>query len=457
MRTMTQEFLDACEVHSPSRLQSVLDAGLDVRAPINGLTPVNLLLEMYFRSDAFPACLAVLLHAGATLDDPRLQSVLLNDPVQLTDDLARDPTLLVHRTSLRCAFTPLVGASLLHVAAEYGHRAAAEVLLAHGADVEARAAVDAHGLNGHTPIFHTVNSHANRSAPVLELLLSHGARTDVLLPGITWGHTFPWATTCFDVTPISYAQLGALRQFQRSEERRVRQRARDAGGLRSPDSPRPQRPQRVSARRVTSARLDTPSLPARRIAPSSPTRYSGTMRPLRYSINVTLDGCCDHRVGIPDEQLHEHAIRNIAWADALLFGRVTYEMMEVGWRNPPTDDRPEWMEPFAKTIDAARKYVVSSTIGSVDWNAEILRGDLAGAVQQLKEIPGKGILTGGVTLPRALAALDLIDEYEILVHPRIAGHGPKLFDGLPRLLDLKLVNRIEFGSGVMVMQYEPRR
>lgn len=217
MSSLTQQFLDACEVHSPAELQSVLDAGLDVHAPINGEMPVNILLEMYLRSDAFPACLRVLLRAGAVLDDPKLLPVLLNDPEQLVAALEHDPSLITYRTSLRCAFTPLHGATLLHVAAEYGHRVAADVLIAHGADVNARAAIDADGLNGHTPIFHTVNSNANRSAPVMELLLAHEARTDILLRGIRWGHTFPWATTCFDVTPISYAQFGMLRQFQRTE------------------------------------------------------------------------------------------------------------------------------------------------------------------------------------------------------------------------------------------------
>jgi ankyrin repeat protein len=217
MDQLTQEFLVTCEIHSPSRLRAVLDAGFDVRAPIDGVLPVTVLLEMYFRSDAFPACLALLLAAGATLEDPRLAPVLLNDPALLAAALVRDPQLVHHRTTLRCAFTPLVGATLLHVAAEYGHRAAAEVLLAHGADVDARAAVDANGLNGHTPLFHTVNSNANRSAPVMALLLAHRARADMLLAGITWGAGFPWATTCFDVTPVSYAQCGNLPQFQRSE------------------------------------------------------------------------------------------------------------------------------------------------------------------------------------------------------------------------------------------------
>lgn len=217
MDARTQEFLVACEVHSPTRLRAVLDAGFDVRTPIDGVRPVTLLVEMYFRSDQFPACLALLLEAGAELEDPRLAPVLLNDAAMLQAALVHDPALVHHRTSMRCAFTPLLGATLLHVAAEYGHLAVADVLLAHGAAVDARAAVDADGLNGHTPLFHTVNAHANRSAPVMELLLAHGARPDVLVPGITWGAGFEWATTCFDVTPLSYAQCGNLPQFQRTE------------------------------------------------------------------------------------------------------------------------------------------------------------------------------------------------------------------------------------------------
>src|SRR6185437_12281201 len=121
-------------------------------------------------------------------------------------------------------------------------------------------------------------------------------------------------------------------------------------------------------------------------------RQDKGMRPLRYSINVTLDGCCDHRAVIANEELHRHAAENIAWADALLFGRVTYEMMEAAWRPPAQmGARPAWMEPFARTIDAAKKYVVSSTLERVDWNAELVRGDLRTAVQDLKRQSGKGL------------------------------------------------------------------
>jgi dihydrofolate reductase len=186
------------------------------------------------------------------------------------------------------------------------------------------------------------------------------------------------------------------------------------------------------------------------------------MRPLRYSINVTLDGCCDHRAILPDEELHRHAVENIVRADALLFGRVTYEMMEAAWRSPArTGVRPDWMAdwglPFARTIDAAKKYIVSSTLDRVDWNAELVRGDLEKSVQQLKQEPGKGLFTGGVKLPLALAELGLIDEYELVVHPRLMGHGPTLFAGLSKCVDLRLVSRLEFGSGAVAMRYEPRR
>ncbi len=181
------------------------------------------------------------------------------------------------------------------------------------------------------------------------------------------------------------------------------------------------------------------------------------MRPLRYSINITLDGCCDHRAGSTDEELHRYWAEKLAQADALLFGRVTYEMMEAAWRLPMTGTRPEWMEPFARTIDAAKKYVVSSTLDRVDWNAELVRGDLGQAVQQLKQEPGSGLFVGGVKLPQALAELGLIDEYEFVVHPRLAGHGPTLFAGLSKYIDLKLVSRLDFSSGAVALRYEPKR
>src|SRR4029450_11671035 len=181
---------------------------------------------------------------------------------------------------------------------------------------------------------------------------------------------------------------------------------------------------RRRARGAASPPQAAPRLSARSVSPLR----ENVMRPLRYSINVTLDGCCDHREMVADEDLHRHAVENLHRADALLVGRVTYEMMEAAFRPPArTGARPAWMEPFARTIDAAKKYVVSSTLERVDWNAELVRGDLGTAVQQLKRESGKGLFVGGVKLPMALAELGLIDEYEFVVHPRVAGHGPTLF------------------------------
>lgn len=184
------------------------------------------------------------------------------------------------------------------------------------------------------------------------------------------------------------------------------------------------------------------------------------MRPLRYSINVTLDGCCHHEAGLPpDEESMAYWTAEMERADALLFGRVTYEMMEGAWRKPPTGAWPDWMDawevPFAEAIHRAKKYVVSSTLSEADWNAELLQGDLADAVRRLKQQPGEGLWVGGVTLPLALADLGLIDEYEFLVQPVLAGHGPRLLDGLRERIRLELIDRHEFGSGAVVMRFRP--
>lgn len=186
------------------------------------------------------------------------------------------------------------------------------------------------------------------------------------------------------------------------------------------------------------------------------------MQPLTYSIIVTLDGCCDHQAFAPDEEGHRHATELLAQADTLLFGRVVYQMMEEAWRPvAETGERPDWMTawmvPFARTIHAARKVVVSRTLERVDWNAELVRGDLRTAVEALKRQPGRGILTGGVRLPLALAELGLIDAYEFVVHPRIAGHGPTLLGGLSRRLELTLEDRKELSSGAVAMRYVPVR
>jgi dihydrofolate reductase len=182
------------------------------------------------------------------------------------------------------------------------------------------------------------------------------------------------------------------------------------------------------------------------------------MRPLRYSINMTLDGCTHHEAGIPsDEESMQYWTSQIAQADALILGRVTYQMMESAWRRPTTGTWPDWMQdweiPFAGAMDRARKYVASSTLTDVDWNADLLRGELGAAVRRLKDEPGEGLSVGGVRLPLALADLGLIDEYEFVVQPVIAGHGPSLLAGLCERIPLQLVDRREFASGAVALRY----
>jgi dihydrofolate reductase len=184
------------------------------------------------------------------------------------------------------------------------------------------------------------------------------------------------------------------------------------------------------------------------------------MRPLRYGTNVTLDGCVHHEAGIaPDEDSMRYWTAEMERADAVLYGRVTYDMMESAWRRPAAGGWPDWMGewdiPFAESIDGKKKYVVSSTLSEVSWNAELVRGDLRQAVEQLKQQPGEGLSVGGVKLPLALAELGLIDEYAFVVHPVIAGHGPTLLAGLRERVELELVERQHFRSGALALLYRP--
>jgi hypothetical protein len=217
MLTSRETLLLGFEIHSTAKIQEALIDGIDVNGLLDGKTPLTLLVEMYLRSPNFADCVRCLMKAGAQCPEIGLQAVLLDDAELLGAELRKNPSLIHHQVDIRCAFTPLLGASLLHVAAEFGLVRAARVLLEAGADVEAKAAFDNFGFNGHTPIFHTVCQNRNHCQPVLRLLLERGAKPDVRLAGITWGKDFDWETTIFDVTPISYTQAGLLPQFQRTE------------------------------------------------------------------------------------------------------------------------------------------------------------------------------------------------------------------------------------------------
>ncbi|MCC7399782.1 MAG: hypothetical protein IT455_22140 [Planctomycetes bacterium] len=217
MNALETEFLVACELHDPVRLREVLDAGLDVRLPIQRRSAVDWLLSMYTRTDQLPQCVRLLIDDGAMPEDPRLVPVLLDDGDAVAEAIRDDHARLHHRTTLRSAFTPLDGAPLLHVAAEFGLRHAVDALLAAGAEVDARAGVDAFGMGGHSALFHVVNSHGNRSAPIMHRLLAAGADPLLRVDGLTWGRGMDWETTWYDLTPVGYAQLGLTPQMHRDE------------------------------------------------------------------------------------------------------------------------------------------------------------------------------------------------------------------------------------------------
>ena len=181
-------------------------------------------------------------------------------------------------------------------------------------------------------------------------------------------------------------------------------------------------------------------------------------QPLRYAINVTIDGCVHHEAGLPpDAESMAFWTDELRRSDTLLYGRVTYELMEGAWRRPALGEWPDWMDAgevaFSEVMDPMRKVVASTSLDDVDWNAELISGDVVGAVRALKEHPGRGIALGGVQLPATLAAQGLIDEYTFVVYPVVAGRGPRLLDGVD--VKLELVERREFRSGATVQRYRP--
>lgn len=208
----TEDLLNAFESHSPSAIRDALAAGASPTDPIKGKPPIDCLIEMYTRSPRFPACLRLLLTAGATLNDPFLEALLLDDDAALRHI---DPNRRFH---LACAYTSLHGATPLHICAEYNSIRCARALLDAGAAIDAPSAIDADGIGGHTPLFHTVNSNGNHCRPMLELLVNAGAALDLRIPALLWGGGFDWETVIFDATPLSYAQCGLYFQFHRRDE-----------------------------------------------------------------------------------------------------------------------------------------------------------------------------------------------------------------------------------------------
>ncbi len=214
----TEDLLEAFELHSPEKIRAAIAAGANAKAAIGGKRPIEWLMEMYLRSRRFVECMRVMLEAGAALDDPLLEAILLDDDTRLGELLQQEPQNRGTRFHLECAYTSLDGVSPLHVCAEYNSVKCARALLQAGADVNARAEFAGEELGGQTAVFHAVNSNGNYCRPVMELLVDAGADLGLQLKGLVWGKGFAWETTILDVTPISYAQCGLYFQFHRNEE-----------------------------------------------------------------------------------------------------------------------------------------------------------------------------------------------------------------------------------------------
>ncbi len=215
--TTETDLLGAFEVHSPEKIKKILDAGVSPLELIKGKRPIDCLIEGYLRSSRFGDCVRVLAAAGADVGDPLLQALLIDDATTLKAQIGNDPAVIARRLSLLSAFTCCRRVTALHVCAEFNSIECGRVLLAAGADVNARAIIDAEGFGSQTPIYHAVNSIFNYCRPMMEMLVSAGASLDVMAPMVLWGESMTWETIVFDATPISYAQCGLFRQFHRDE------------------------------------------------------------------------------------------------------------------------------------------------------------------------------------------------------------------------------------------------
>jgi hypothetical protein len=212
------ELIGEFEVHSPDGIRRALAAGVSPTEPIGGKRPIDFLIEMYLRSSRFAECLQVMLDSGATVGDPLLEAILLDDESELRRLLSKSSECLQQKMSPLCAFTSCRGVSALHICAEFNSTRCARILLDNGADVNSRAGLDADGLGGQTPIFHAVNSIFNYCRPMMEILVDAGADLDIQVTSLLWGESMSWETVVHDTTPISYAQCGLYRQFHRREE-----------------------------------------------------------------------------------------------------------------------------------------------------------------------------------------------------------------------------------------------
>lgn len=212
------KIIEEIEVHSVEGIRECFDNGVSPNDKFKGKPLINELITEYGRGEQFSECFRVFVDYGLIFDDRVLLAVFLNDAVAL-DALLQDNKQAVKNTyTFDCAFTPLFEVSMLHICAEYNHLACAKILVNHGANVNAKAGIDEHGFGGQTAIFHTVNQHSNKCIDVMKYLIDQSADLDLTVRGLVWGKGYEWETFVPAVNPISYAMMGLLRQFQRTEK-----------------------------------------------------------------------------------------------------------------------------------------------------------------------------------------------------------------------------------------------
>ncbi len=206
------------ELHNVEGITECFKNGVNPNEIVNGKPLIYALINMYSRGPRFKRCIQAFVDNGLVFEDKILLAVLLDDSDLLENYLRIDKKIIEKLYTLSCTFTPLYEATLLHICAEYNHISCAEILLKYGADVNAKAGLDDYGFGGHTAIFHTVNQHENKCIEMLKLLLANNADLSLTIKGLIWGQGYDWETFIPSVNPISYAMMGLLRQFQRSEK-----------------------------------------------------------------------------------------------------------------------------------------------------------------------------------------------------------------------------------------------
>jgi hypothetical protein len=214
---LLKDIITQIELHSVEGIKKCFQEGVSPNDLFRDEPLIYELTSEYTRSPRFKACVQTFVDAGLEFEDQTLLAVLLDDAEMLANAIKTNSALISRRYSLRCAYTPLDDVTLLHICAEFNNVACATVLIKNGADINAKAGVDAHGFGGQTPLFHTVNQNNNQSVDMLNFCLDNGADLHITVPGIIWGKGYPWETFIPSVNPISYAMMGLLPQMHRDE------------------------------------------------------------------------------------------------------------------------------------------------------------------------------------------------------------------------------------------------